>query len=71
MDKFIRVFPETPNPDCEFYVNPLKISSAMLAYLKDVDKYQLWVNVDGDSYPVGTFDSKFAAIERLTEIIKE
>ena len=71
MDKFIRVFPEQQNSNVEFYVNPLKISSAMIAYLKDTGKYQLWVNVDGDSYPVGTFDSKFAAIERLTEIIKE
>ena len=69
--KLIRVFPEQQNSDVEFYVNPEKISTVMLAYLKDVDKYQLWVNVDGDSYHVGTFDTKRAAIERLTEIIKE
>ena len=69
--KLIRVFPETPNPDCKFYVNPEKISSAMIAYLKDTNKYQLWINVEGDSYHVGTFDTKRAAIERLTEIIKE
>ena len=71
MDKFIRVFTEQPSPDVEFYVNPLKISSAMLAYLKDVDKYQLWINVDGDSYHVGTFDSKLAAMDTLSEFFKE
>ena len=69
--KLIRAFPEQPSPDVEFYVNPLKISSAMIAYFKDADKYQLWVNVDGDSYHVGNFDTHAEALDYLTNIFKE
>ncbi len=69
--KLIRVFPETPNPDAEFWINPKKISSVLIQHIKDTDKYQLWVNVGGESYHVDTFSTHSAAIDYLTDIIKE
>lgn len=68
--KLIRAFPENPKSDVEFFINPEKISSAMIAYFKDADKFQLWVNVDGESYALGKFDTRAEAFDYLTNILR-
>ena len=69
--KFIRAFPQAPNPDVEFYINPDKISHAMIVHDKDNNQYQLWINIHGDSFHLANFDSKLAAKEKLSEIVNE
>ena len=66
--KLLKVFPEQPKSDVEFFINPNHISSAFIAYCRNIDKFQLWVKVGEDSYHVGTYDSKLAALDKLNSI---
>ena len=68
--KLIRAFPENPKSDVEFFINPQKISTALIAYLKDTDKFLLWVNVDCESYALGNFDTHAEALGYLTNILR-